>query len=78
MYPKYVLIVVCPCGKLIISNICLRLYKKYAPRGLTADAELKGMLTFKYYCMSVGDGNINQGYYVIMKELSKDADEDDN
>ena len=58
----------------------LKVKQKYAPKGLTvtADAELQVMLTFKYYCMSVGDGNINQGYYVIMKELSKDADEDDN
>ena len=58
----------------------LKVKQKYAPKGLTADAELQVMLTFKYYCMSVGDGNINQGYYRnvnIMKELSKDADEDD-
>ena len=58
----------------------LKVKQKYAPKGLTADTELKVMLTFKYYCMDVpgGDGNIIQGYYVIMKVLSKDSDEDDN
>ena len=61
-----------------IELYMLKVKQKYAPKGLTADAELQVMLPFKYYCMSVGDGNINQGYYVIMKELSKDADEDDN
>ena len=56
----------------------LKVKQKYAPKGLTADTELKVMLTFKYYCMSVGEGNINQGYYVVMKALSKDSDDDDN
>ena len=56
----------------------LKVKQKYAPTELKAGTVLKVLLTFKYYCMSVGDGNINQGYYVIMKELSKAADEDDN
>ena len=56
----------------------LKVKQKYAPTELKAGTILKVLLTFKYYCMSVGDGNINQGYYVIMKELSKAADEDDN
>ena len=75
---------VCPECRLPIwetDNIeyMLKVKQKYAPKGLTADTELKVMLTFKYYCMDVpgGDGNIIQGYYVIMKALSKDSDEDD-
>ena len=75
---------VCPECRLPIwetDNIeyMLKVKQKYAPKGLTADTELKVMLTFKYYCMDVpgGDGNIIQGYYVIMKALSKDSDDDE-
>ena len=41
------------------------------------------MLTFKYYCMEVMDGVVNQGYYVILTVMDKCpseqvVDEDDN
>ena len=76
---------ICPECRLPIwetDNIeyMLKVKQKYAPKGLTADTELKVMLTFKYYCMDVpgGDGNIIQGYYAMMDELPKSNDEDDN
>ena len=56
----------------------LKVKQKYAPKDLITGAVLKVVLTFKYYCMDVGEGAINQGYYIIMKELSKDNDEEDN
>ena len=56
----------------------LKVKQKYAPTELKAGTVLKVLLTFKYYCMSVGDGNINQWYYAIMDEMPKSTDEDDN
>ena len=55
----------------------LKVKQKYAPKGLITGAVLKVMLTFKYYCMDVGEGAINQGYYVIMKQMPQDNYEDD-
>ena len=40
----------------------LKVKQKYASTELKAGTVLKVLLTFKHYCMSVGDGNINQGY----------------
>ena len=61
----------------------LKVKKKYAPNLLVANTVLTVILTFKYYCMEVMDGVLNQGYYVILTVMDKcpsehDDDEDDN
>ena len=61
----------------------LKVKKKYAPNLLVANTVLTVILTFKYYCMEVMDGVLNQGYYVILAVMDKCpseqvVDEDDN
>ena len=56
----------------------LKVKQRYAPSLLVADTALTVMLTFKFYCMEVMDGVINQGFYAQMKVMSKSDDEDDN
>ena len=56
----------------------LKVKQKYAPKLLVAGTDLTVLLTFKYYCMDLGDGVLNQGYYAQMKVMSKSDDEDDN
>ena len=56
----------------------LKVKQKYAPKFLVADTDLTVLLTFKFYCMEVMDGVLNQGYYAQMKVMSKpDAESDD-
>ena len=56
----------------------LKVKQRYAPKLLVADTDLTVMLTFKYYCMEVMDGAINQGYYAQMKVMNKSEDEYEN
>ena len=67
-----------PLWKTQSNEYMIKVKQKYAPTELKAGTVLKVLLTFKYYCMSVGDGNINQWYYAIMDEMPKSTDEDDN
>jgi hypothetical protein len=55
----------------------LKVKQKYAPKLLVAGTDLTVLLTFKYYCMEVMDGVLNQGYYVMMNETPKCNDDDD-
>ena len=56
----------------------LKVKHKYAPKFLVAGTDSTVLLTFKYYCMEVMDGVLNQGYYAQMKVMSKpDAESDD-
>ena len=55
----------------------LKVKQKYAPTELKAGTVLKVLLTFKYYCMDLGDGKANQGYHAILKQMPQDNDEDD-
>ena len=55
----------------------LKVKQKYAPKLLVAGTDLTILLTFKYYCMEVMDGVLNQGYYVMMNETPKCNDDDD-
>jgi hypothetical protein len=63
------------------SEYMIKVKQKYAPKLLVADTALTVLLTFKYYCMEVDGGAVNQGYYALMKVLRKsspsDEDEDD-
>ena len=60
----------------------IKVKQKYAPKLLVSNTDLTVMLVFKYYCMEVMDGVLNQGYYVQMKVMNKsspsDEDEDEN
>ena len=59
----------------------LKVKKKYAPNLLVANTVLTVILTFKYYCMEVMDGVLNQGYYVILAVMDKcpsEHDDDEN
>ena len=49
----------------------LKVKRRYAPNLLVADTDLTVMLTFKYYCMEVMDGVLNQGYYVLLKVTNR-------
>ena len=53
----------------------LEVKQKYAPKLLVAGTVLTVLLTFKYYCMDLGDGVFNQGYYVMMNETPKCSDD---
>ena len=67
-----------PLWKTDSGEYMLKVKQKYAPKFLVADTDLTVLLTFKYYCMEVMDGVINQGYYAQMKVMSKpDAESDD-
>ena len=55
----------------------LEVKQKYAPKLLVAGNVLTVLLTFKYYCMDLGDGVLNQSYYVMMNETPKCNDDDD-
>jgi hypothetical protein len=72
-----------PLWKTDSSEYMIKVKKKYAPDLLVANTVLTVMLTFKYYCMEVMDGVVNQGYYVILTVMDKCpseqvVDEDDN
>ena len=57
----------------------LKVKQRYAPKLLVADTDLTVMLTFKYYCMEVAGGAINQGYYVVLfKVVNSPSDEDED
>ena len=66
-----------PLWKTDDGEYMTKVKQKYAPKSLVADTALTVMLTFKYYCMEVMDGVINQGFYAQMKVMSTDEDEDD-
>ena len=55
----------------------LEVKQKYAPKLLVAGIVLTILLTFRYYCMDLGDGVLNQNYYVMMNETPKCNDDDD-
>ena len=44
----------------------LEVKQKYVPKLLVAGTVLTVLLTFKYYCMDLGEGVLNQVYYVMM------------
>ena len=56
----------------------LKVKRRYAPNLLFADTDLTVMLTFKYYCMEVMDGVMNQGYYVMMKVMNRSDEEEED
>ena len=60
------------------GDYMLKVKQKYAPKLLVAGTDLTVLLTFKYYCMDLGDGVLNQGYYVMMNETPKCSDDDDD
>ena len=55
----------------------LKVKQKNAPKGIVPNSVFKAMVIFKYYCMDLGDGKANQGYYAILKQMPQDNDEDD-
>jgi len=55
----------------------LKVKQKNAPKGLVPNSVFKAMVLFKYYCMDLGDGKANQGYYAILKQMPQDNDDDD-
>ena len=54
----------------------LKVKQKYAPKLVVAGTDLTVLLTFKYYCMDLGDEVFNQGYYVMMTVLNECDDEE--
>ena len=66
-----------PLWKTDSGEYMLKVKQKYAPKFLVADTDLTVLLTFKYYCMEVMDGVLNQSYYVMMNETPKCNDDDD-
>ncbi len=67
-----------PLWKTDDGEYMIKVKQKYAPKLHVADTALTVMLTFKYYCMEVMDGVINQGYYVILKVMNSPSDEDED
>ena len=67
-----------PLWKTDSGEYMLKVKQKYAPKFLVADTDLEVLLTFKYYCMEVMDGVINQGYYTLMKLMNKSDNEDED
>ena len=55
----------------------LKVKQKNAPKGLVPNSVFKSIVTFKYYCMDLGDGNTNQGYYAILKVMNSTPSDDD-
>ena len=56
----------------------LKVKQKNAPKGLVPNYVFKSIVTFKYYCMDLGDGNTNPGCYAILKVMnSTPSDEDE-
>ena len=51
---------------------------EYASQIFVADTDLTVMPTFRYYCMEVDDGLLNQGYYALMTVMNKSEDEDED
>jgi len=53
----------------------LKVKSKYAPKSLETQKELSVELLFNYYCME-NDGQLNQGYYVMMRKTGNDNESD--